>query len=363
MEVTMSQRIDQRILNHKPSLKHKIAQMLIIGFTGKVVTPNLPIIEYIAKQQIGGVILFDLDVQAGNNRKNIESPQQLKKLTHDLKQHANFPLLIGIDYEGGGVNRLKESYGFPKTLSQVEIAKLSALDAQTHYLAMAQTLKDNGVNLNFAPVVDLNLNDQSPIIGKLGRSYSSDPQQVCDYAKIALSAYWQAGVCTTVKHFPGHGSTCSDPHAGMVDVTDTWQTKELIPYQTLFNFADHALAKLLVMTGHIIDRRQDEQGEPASLSYAITQKLLREKLGYQGVIMTDDLQMPAVTKTYPIEQAVILAINAGADLLLFGNQLVSQNQNPYEIIEIVAKSIQQGKINPDRIHESYQRIMTLKQSS
>jgi len=325
-------------------LKEKIGQMLIIGFNGAELNSDNPIVQSIQKQRIGGVILFDYNFRT-------------KKLTHQLQYYADTPLFVGIDYEGGKVNRLKEEYGFPKTLSAQKIGELSQEEAEKYANTMAETLKDAGINLNFAPSLDVNLNPDNPIIGKLERSFSSDPKKVADYAAVFLKAHQDHGVISVYKHFPGHGSSTGDTHTGFVDVTGTWQECELEPYKKLLlNSSDFSM----VMTAHVVHYGLDPEGYPASLSFAMTKNLLREKLNFNGVVVTDDLQMKAVTDRYGTNDAIRLAINAGADILVFGNQLVSVPQNPEEIIETIYKDVIDGKISEKRIDQAYQRIMQLK---
>src|SRR3989344_5490391 len=172
-------------------LKEKIGQMLLIGFKGMELLPNDSIVQAILAQQIGGVILFDYDYSSKKYDRNIKNPTQVKYLTQQLqdyatqaaKNHGNqlLPLLVSIDYEGGYVNRLKEQYGFPKTLSAADIGLGTKEQAIQYADQMAMTLQQIGINLNLAPVVDVNVNPDNPVIGKLRRSFSSDPQKVIDY--------------------------------------------------------------------------------------------------------------------------------------------------------------------------------------
>jgi beta-N-acetylhexosaminidase len=254
------------------------------------------------------------------------------------------PLLIGIDYEGGRVNRLHERYGFPATLSAAEIAASSTEDAHRYARTMAKTLKDTGINLNFAPVLDVNTNPVNPVIGQLGRSYSADIQKVIECAAIFAKAFHEEGILCAGKHFPGHGSSSGDTHAGFVDITQTWNQSELEPYIKLLH---EPFGPPLVMTSHVVHYGLDTAGLPASLSTAITQDLLRGKLNFQGAVITDDMQMKAIT------------VNAGADILVFGNQLSILN-DPSEVIDIIHRAVIDGKIAESRINEAYQRVLRLK---
>lgn len=351
------------------ALKIKIGQMLIIGFNGMTILPDDAIAKAILAQEIGGVVLFDYDFKTKTFEHNIKNPQQLKELTASLQNYARdaarlhhntlVPLLIGVDYEGGNVNRLKERYGFPKTFSAAEIGAMNENAAKIAAQQMAETLKAAGINLNFAPVLDVNVNPDNPIIAKLGRSFSTSAKKVAVYASIFAQTYAEYGIACAFKHFPGHGSSTGDTHAGFVDVTQTWVRDELLPYQELLN-SQSLSACPMVMTAHVVHRGLDEAGNPASLSYEMTTKLLRNQLKFSGVIVTDDLQMKAITTQYGVHEAVRMAVNAGADILLFGNQLVDRMQDPKEIVEMIYQDVMDGKIAQSRIEESFERIVKLK---
>ena len=348
------------------TLKEKIGQMLMLGFKGTTLTDQDAIVKAIMAQEVGGVILFDYDFATKSYHHNIESPEQLKMLTHSLqdyakkaaKKHGNqlSPLLIALDYEGGKVTRLKENQGFPKTMSAAEIAQFSDPEITRYAEMMANTLKQEGINVNFAPVVDVNINPNNPIIGHLGRSFSNDPQKVIHDAAIFSGAFKKAGVLCAYKHFPGHGSATGDTHEGFVDVTSTWQQSELLPYETLLH-DDEACP--MVMTAHVVHSGLDRNAYPASLSADIVQKILRDKIKFQGVVITDDLQMKAITDHYNLREAVRLAVNAGADIMIFGNQLQSA-QDPKQIVDMIYDDVKAGLISVKRIEESYQRIVRLK---
>lgn len=351
-----------------PTLKEKIGQMLLFGFKGTELHQDDAIVRALQAQQVGGVILYDYDFQTGTYDHNIKSPEQLKHLTQQLQAYTKqaaetrsnnlFPLLIGIDYEGGKVNRLNEENGFPKTLSAAALAMLSFEEAQQSAQQMAETLNMMGINLNFAPVVDVNINPESPAIGKIGRSFSADPQKVIDYAAIFSKAYQAHGILCTYKHFPGHGSAIGDTHLGFVDVTETWKPIELDPYRSLLS---QPYSCPLVMTAHVVHFGLDSKGDPASISVSITQDLLRQQLHFDGVVITDDMQMKAITDHFGLSDAVISAINAGADILVFSNQRVPEPTGPAEIVNMIYEDVMTGKIRQSRIEEAYQRIMQLKQ--
>lgn len=364
---TMSINYSSTALAKDVSLKQKIGQMIIVGFKEAELKPDSSIVKAIQNQQIGGVILFDYDFQTKKFDHNIKNPEQLASLTQQLqqyakdaaKQHQNnlIPLIISVDYEGGKVDRLKEKYGFPKTLSAVEVSKLSDQDAQAAADKMAKLLRKEGINMNFAPVLDVNVNPENPVIAKLNRSFSSDPNTVAKYGEIFSKAYHDNNIMCAYKHFPGHGSSLGDSHAGFVDVTKTWKSYELDPYKKLLNQPNSCE---MVMMAHIVNSQLDNKGYPASLSRAITTDLLRKKMKFQGVVVSDDMQMKAITDNYGLADAIRLSINAGTDILVFGNQLVPTPQDPSEIIDIIYSDVMTGKIPKSRIDESFNRIMKLK---
>ncbi|TAL61418.1 MAG: glycoside hydrolase family 3 protein [Legionella sp.] len=351
------------------SLRDKIGQMLIIGFDGKNVNAQSPIVKSIEKNNIGGVILFDYDSRTETYNKNIESPEQVKQLNSDLQsvnQQANakyhrppMPLLISVDYEGGQVNRLQEKYGFPKVDSAADIGKGSFADAKLTAELMAKTLVKSGFNLNFAPVLDVNVNPDNPVIGKIDRSFSSDSNLVSRYGAIYSHYFLKHKVQCAYKHFPGHGSSTNDSHLGFVDVTDTWKSYELDPFRQLLSAA-HACG--VVMTAHIVNRQLDKSGLPATLSHKILTELLRNQLNFKGVIITDDMQMKAISDNYGLEQALVLTINAGADMLIFGNNLSLEPQNTEEVINLIKANVLSGVISSERIDDAYAHIMALKKS-
>lgn len=340
------------------SLKKKIGQMLMVGFDGFTVNESHPIAQAILAEQLGSVILFDYDCKTKQFARNIQNPDQLKKLTQQLQKYANNTLFIAVDYEGGAVNRLKTQYGFPSTKTAAEVAVLSVDEIKSYAEQMASTLKSVGINLNFAPVLDVNVNLANPIIAQLHRSFSADPNQVIRCAEIFYQAFVKNGVIAGYKHFPGHGSSEGDTHLGCVDVTETWQSIELLPYQKLLKTPEN----LMIMTAHIVHQKLDAAGYPASLSYAMIQKLLRNEMHFDGVVITDDLQMKAITDQYGLRESLSLAIQAGADILLVGNQLGECVILPQEMIDWIYQDIQNGKISIERIDQSYQRILNLKSS-
>lgn len=338
------------------SLDAKIGQMLMLGFRGYALTPADPIVADIRERNAGSVVLFQYDTILKTFTRNIESPAQLQALDRALQALAGTPLLISIDQEGGIISRLTEKDGFPPTQSQAFYGAKND-PALTRAAAEAQglVLKNAGINLNLAPVVDLALNPNNPVIVKNQRSFSADPKIVTANAIAAIEGYHAQGILTTLKHFPGHGSSTADSHLGFVDVTNTWQESELDPYREIIKagLAD------AIMTAHIFNANLDPE-YPATLSKAVITDILREQLHYDGVVITDDMQMGAIRQYYRFEQAIELAVNAGVDILAFANNTVFDPEIGARAFHTVKQLVNDGKISESRIDESYQRVMRLK---
>lgn len=340
-------------------------QMLIIGFDGLTIDENHPIRESIIKNNLGGVLLFDKNLKRPEQPKNIQHIDQVKKLTTELKslsdirasqEHA-LPLWICVDYEGGRVNRLKDSYGFPQTITPEAFATLSKEDAIAEAKKMAQTLKEAGFNLNFSPLIDLNVNPTNPIIAQMHRSFSHDPNLVEKYAAIVAESLYNEKITFCYKHFPGHGSSRGDSHLGIVDVSETWQPEEITPYKNLLK---KSFGCDMIMSAHIINRQLDPTGLPASLSHTILTSLLRQEYDYDGLIIADDLQMNAITDAFGLEESIVMAINAGNDLVIVGNQCGNVDYTTEEIVELMVKNVVDGNISQARIKESFNRVKRLK---
>ena len=332
------------------SLEEKIGQMIIVGFHGKTIHENKILKKQISYGHISGVVLHSY---------NFDSKEELATLTNDINNIASkIPLFISVDQEGGYVSRLSEKNGFTNFASAKDIAtKKTVNEASLIYLQMAKMLATVDINLNLAPDCDVDINPQSPAIGKWKRSFSANPSTVVKYAHVFIEAHKKEHILTAIKHYPGHGSASGDTHNGMVDVTNSWDAKEIIPFAELIKNGNVDM----IMTAHIIHKNIDPN-YPASLSSIHIDEILRKKLGYGGVVITDDLQMGAISKHYGFEEAIIKAINAGCDILLFAN---SHQDDPFlipKIMKIISQAIDGGIIDINRIDTSYKRIKRLKSS-
>jgi beta-N-acetylhexosaminidase len=340
------------------SLTVKIGQMLMIGFRGLDAKSEPGIEGDIRKRRIGGVVLFDYDVPSASTVRNIESAGQVVRLVSELQEMSSIPLFVAIDQEGGRISRLKPARGFPQSLSAAHLGRLDNADStKVAAAATAALLKSLKINMDLAPVVDLNVNPDNPVIGKLDRSFSKDDRIVTRHARIFIEQFRAAGVIPVIKHFPGHGSSTTDTHKDFTDVTATWSNNELKPYRNLIRegYDDP------VMTAHVFNARIDSL-HPATLSKATINGILRQELGFGGVVVSDDMQMKAISSLYGLETAIRLAIDAGADILLFGNNASTYDPDIAEkATGIIRKLVRQGDIAPRRIDESYRRIMALKE--
>lgn len=347
---------DSMIPGNEPeyALDENIGMMLLAGFRGTKVdsTKNPEIIAALRDYHVGSVILFDYDAPTKTRGRNINAVDQVGKLCHELRCISP-KLLIGIDQEGGNVSRLSSRYGFPSIMSAQKSAARGLDTVRECAKLTAHLLNSYGINLNFAPVADVNINPSCPVIGGMGRSFSADPEMVAQCCKIWVEEQQKEGVVSCMKHFPGHGSSKGDTHKGLVDVTDTWQRCELEPYRNLPN------SNMMVMTAHVINRKLDPSGLPASLSPKIT-SYLRDTLHFQGVIITDDLAMGAIVQQYSFEKAIRMAVLAGADLLCLSNNggIYDVNMVP-RAVEVIKQMVVDGEVSEERIRQSADRVRAL----
>jgi beta-N-acetylhexosaminidase len=335
----------------RDSLDIKIGQMLLIGYPGPELDST--VLQEIREGKVGSIILFEKNVP-----KTATAFYTLKKVLWTYQKASTIPLLITIDQEGGRVNRLKDKYGFPKSITAQASGKAMDLDSvRFNAESIASNLAGLGFNVNFAPVVDVAVNPTNPVIVKSGRSFSASPDSVIMLAKEYIIPHRKYGVITVLKHFPGHGSSQDDTHFGVADVTKTWSTAELKPYQELLRdgYVD------AVMSAHIVNKNLDPKGYPGTLSNRILDSLLRKTLGYNGVVFSDDMQMHAISKQYGLEESIKLAINAGIDVMCFSNNIQNTEQRNVDIVHgIIRKLVERGDITPERIDQSYRRVMKLK---
>lgn len=339
----------------EPPLREAIAGMLLVGFRGMTPDEAAPTLSSIAGDRLGGVILFSVDQPTGGPR-NVGSPSQVADLVGALQAAAGGSLIVATDQEGGRVARLGPVHGFPATRSPAELAATDdPAVTRGAAAAMAATLRQAGVTLNLAPVVDLAVNPTNPIIAGMERSFAAEPERVVAHAAAFIEAHHEAGVHCAIKHFPGQGSATGDTHLGVVDVTDEWTEAELEP------FIELVAAGLpdAVMTAHVHNAALDPE-HPATLSALMLTGILRERIGYAGPIVSDDLQMRALADAYGYHEVVALALEAGVDLLLVANQIRYDPDAVPRTIDIVEQLVASGRISEGRIRASWRRLEGLR---
>ncbi|MEN8198593.1 MAG: glycoside hydrolase family 3 N-terminal domain-containing protein [Thermodesulfobacteriota bacterium] len=345
------------MLTTAPSLEEIIGQLFLLGFKGESVDPHHPIVRDISRRNLGGVILFDRLLAQKREQNNIVSPAQVKELVASLQGYASSPLLVTVDQEGGMVQRLKARTGFPESASAADMAAgENTTLTSIHAARTASSLQQVGINWNLAPVVDLDLYPENPIIGKLQRSFSSNPEEVVRHAAAWMKEHEKLKVLSCIKHFPGHGSSRSDSHLGFTDISASWQEEELTPFRTLIK--EEQVDS--VMLGHLFHEGLDPR-HPTSLSAPVIDTLLRKKLGFEGVVISDDLQMKAITDNYTIEEAVCLALAAGIDMLIIGNNLEYDPGILQRLIPVIITAVEENRIPESRIYEAWQRVRKMKE--
>lgn len=328
------------------SIREKIGQMFMIGFQGTALSEELK--EIITNYGIGGVIIFS---------RNIESPSQIKDLINSLQklslQKNQIPLFVSIDQEGGRVFRLKPP--FRQYPSYGELGRTGSEDAvRSNALAMAEELIEIGVNMNMAPALDVNTNPKNPIIGD--RSFSSNPDVVSRLGAYAIKAFTEKGIIAVGKHFPGHGDTSSDSHLELPVVNHNIKRLENIELKPFIHAFKNGLRA--VMTAHVLYPALDADF-PATLSERIIKNILRKKYGFNGVVISDDLEMKAISNRYTDEDAGILSVRAGVDILL----ICHSNDKQLIMFDSLLKAVENGNIKEERIEESFSRIMKLKEEA
>ncbi len=333
------------VISMYADITHKCANMIIIGIQGESIADDAKLATFIQKNALGGILLFG---------KNLKTKKQVKKLTSDFQKLHPDTLLIGIDQEGGFVDRLSHIKSIQPFPSAQKVSLMDDNRTQKIYTKMAKTTHELGFNLNFAPSVDLSINPKNRVIVHYQRSFGKDVAHVVHKASIFLDAFAKEDVLCAIKHFPGHGSSTGDSHKGFTDVTHSWQEKELKPFLDLIEMGKVPM----IMSAHIFNTHLD-QHYPATLSQKTLQQLLRKSMGYHGVIVSDDMQMGAITQNYTLKESISLAINAGVDMLLFGNQ-IGKPVSATQIVAIMKTLLAEGKITSKQIETANQRIEKLK---
>lgn len=334
--LTIDEKVDQIV--ESMSQTEKLGQMVMIGIQGTKVDDDS--LYMLNQYHMGGVILFD---------RNMESPEQVKQLTSDLQVQSNekIPLFIGIDEEGGDVVRMAEKLTPPP--SQKEIGATGDIEqAKIWAIKTTKSLKDMGINVNFAPVADVGSNDK--------RSYSTDTNTVIDFVRAATKGYQQENIIYSLKHFPGIGKGRVDSHvdSSSIDVTkEILMAEDIIPFKTIIDESDPN--DYFILVSHLKYPALDEE-YPASLSSKIMTDLLRNELGYKGIIITDDMEMGAVANHNDFRSIGVKAVKAGADIVLVCHEYEHQQEVYLGLLD----AVNSGEISQERIDESVKRIIKVK---
>lgn len=328
-------------------LHKKIGQLFMVGFDA--LAPDQHITRLIQQQKVGGIILF---------RRNVQSPEQVAALCQRLQeinaQVSDLPLFIAIDQEGGMVMRIEQGVTpLPSAMAFQQAGSVS--DCEQLHRISGEEMRQIGINMMLAPVLDVNNNPANPVIGV--RAFGEDANTVIRYGMAALRGLQSAGVITTAKHFPGHGDTWADSHFTMPLVQHDkarLDAVELPPFKAAIEQGVDA-----IMTAHVVfPAIEKEPGMPATLSKAVLTDLLRKELGFNGVIITDCLEMAAIANGVGVTQGAIKTLQAGADIALISHR----EERQQAAMEAVLNAVESGVISMARIDESFQRVQKLKQA-
>jgi beta-N-acetylhexosaminidase len=331
----------------------RLGELLLVGFHGTTGEANGELERLLCEARVGGALLFGRNVVDGG---------QVARLTGWMQERARAcagrSLLVAVDAEGGRVMRLGPAAGYTATLSPRELGwgndlALTELEARR----IGGMLRAAGISWDLAPVVDVGYNPANAVIVGAGRSFGDDPARVTAHARAWLAGLRAAGVLSALKHFPGHGSSFADSHLGFVDVTDTARPAlELAPYRTLLGEG----AADSVMTAHVYNRRLDRR-HPATLSRPTLTGVLRGELGWDGAVVSDDLRMGAIEQHYGLDEAAVLAVSAGVDVLLIADDRLPDGRSAAAVaLAALRRGLQDGRLAPEAIEAALARVAALR---
>jgi beta-N-acetylhexosaminidase len=334
-------------------LEREVGQLLLVGFDGTEGADNPALERLVCETRVGGVLLFG---------RNVVDDGQVRRLTEWIRERADAckadrPLLA-MDAEGGRVMRLSPRAGYTPTPSAQELAEsndfaLTELEARR----IGRMLREAGISWDLAPVVDVGYNPANSVIVGAGRSYGANPLVVAAHARAFIRGLHAEGVLSALKHFPGHGSSFADSHVGFVDVSHTADRDvELVPYRMLVG----ERVVDAVMTAHVFDRRLDRR-YPATLSRATITDLLRGDVGWRGVVVSDDLRMGAIEQNYGFAEAVVLALEAGIDVLLIAEDRLPDGRSAAAVARAaILSALAEGRLATGRVREALAHVAALK---
>ncbi|MFJ7640268.1 beta-N-acetylhexosaminidase [Peribacillus sp. NPDC097225] len=325
----------------KMTLEEKVGQLMMIGFSGTEKSTEVQ--EFIEEKHIGGIIYFD---------RNMSSPKQVAELSNSLQESAkgsrfSLPLMVAIDQEGGAITRMREQVS--PIPSQQKLGEKATADEVYQVAKLnGRELDSMGINLNFAPVLDLSKKDS--------RSFGTDPKKVHQYGEKVIQGLNEASVTGALKHFPGNGRSEIDPHVETSSVEANQldlENSDIYPFKEIIKEVDND--KFFMMVTHIKYPAYDKE-KPASLSKVIIEDLLREKLGYKGIVITDDMEMGAVKNYFSFKDMGKEAILAGVDIVL----VCHEHPHQLEVYNGIIDAVKKGEIPMERIDESTKRVLTYK---
>lgn len=324
------------------TIDEKIGQLVIIGLEGYTISEDIK--KLIVDGHVSGCILFS---------PNIKNSEQLRSLLNSLKvanKSNKIPMFFSVDQEGGRVNRLPDE--IKNIPTNRDLGKINNRDLLYKTGAViADAIKMYGFNMNFAPVLDIDSNPKNPVIGD--RSFGPDAKRVSTLGIQMMKGMQSRNIISVVKHFPGHGDTVIDSHLGLPVVTydlDRLNRFELVPFkEAIRNHAD------VIMVAHILLTKLDDKN-PASFSKKVITDLLRVDMQYEGVVITDDMTMGAVTQHYNLAEAAVTSIQAGSDIIL----VCHDYQKELSVITALRNALKQGTLSEERIDKSVYRILQLK---
>ncbi len=322
--------------------KELLGELFIMGFNGTTLEDDTS--AFISQARIGGVILFS---------PNYENPEQVSNLINDIQgcRAGDLPLWVSVDHEGGKVQRFKT--GFTRLPEADAIAKVNSPKLLFELAEkIGAELKAVGINVNFAPVADINSNPKNPVIGT--RAYGETEEMVSKMVSAFVRGHLTQGVQPCVKHFPGHGDTTVDSHFALPTVTDSVESlreREFRPFTKAFKSGCR-----WVMTAHLMNPNLDPKF-PATLSSKILNDILREEMRYTGLIISDDLEMKAITDHFGVEEAPRLAVEAGCDLLIYRSEAATRHA-----YTSLLKALDEGRLSPDRVIDAAELSMEMKRT-
>ncbi|MBQ9243269.1 MAG: beta-N-acetylhexosaminidase [Proteobacteria bacterium] len=328
-------------MSEKISLKHAVGQLIVAGFEGTRLP--IPLIGALTKGEVGGVILF---------ARNFESREQICELTRQIHAiESPYPIWVAVDQEGGKVQRIGEKYGSATIPAALDIAQTTPENAHDIARATADDLKSLGFDINFAPVLDIHTNPDNPIIAT--RAFGKTPEQVIKFALPTMRGLMEGGIIPCGKHFPGHGDTSTDSHTDLPLVTHSLDRLRSVEFKPFKAAIDAGIP--MIMSAHIVMQGLGERF-PSTLSPKVMHDLLRAELGFEGVIVSDDLEMDAIIDSFSTQKAVLLGLRAGVDMFL-----VCRSQ--YLWLPLCKQIVEHAKTDPSlesRIYESARRVLKLK---